>query len=133
MKYANQIASYEVVKIVITYLNGVKIQFGNKARMFLNLLLKKSERIKVLKSEMMKNGGTEKKIMATVKTITEQISKVKLAISSKSIEDMHKEIFSSNDLDIIRNLFDSYSTNYRFAKGSIYYDCKANPLKRIKA
>jgi hypothetical protein len=97
------------------------------------LLLKKNERIKALKSEMKKNGGTEKEIAATVKTITEQISKVKLAISSRNIEDMPKELFSSNDLDIIRNLFDSYSTDYRFAKGSIYYDCKANPLKRIKA
>ena len=132
MKYANQIASYEVVNIVIAYLNGVRFQFGNKVRMFLNLLLK-NKRIKVLKSEMMKNAGTEKEIMATVKTITEQISKVKLAILSKNIEDMHKELFSSSDLYIIRNLFDSYSTDYRFAKGSIYYDCKANPLKRIKA
>jgi hypothetical protein len=77
--------------------------------MLLNLLLKK-------------NRGTEKVIAATIKTITEQISKVKLAISSKNIEDMPKEFFSSNDLDIIRNLFDSYSTDYRFAKGSIYYD-----------
>ncbi|KAG1613708.1 hypothetical protein G6F46_007501 [Rhizopus delemar] len=101
--------------------------------MFLNLLLKKNERIKALKSEMKKNEGTEKEIVATIKTITEQISKVKLAISSRNIEDMPKEFFSSNDLDKIRNLFDSYSTDYRFAKGSIYYDCKANPLKHIKA
>ncbi|KAG0753763.1 hypothetical protein G6F57_014079 [Rhizopus arrhizus] len=133
MKYAHQIASYEMVKIVTAYLNGVKVQFGNKVRMFLNLLLKKNERIKALKSEMKKNEGTEKEIVATIKTITEQISKVKLAISSRSIEDVPKEFFSSNDLDKIRNLFDSYSTDYRFAKGSIYYDCKANPLKHIKA
>jgi hypothetical protein len=46
MKYANQIASYEVVKIVTAYMNGVKLQFGNKVRMFLNLLLKKNKRIK---------------------------------------------------------------------------------------
>ncbi|KAG1056690.1 hypothetical protein G6F43_001445 [Rhizopus delemar] len=122
MKYANQITSYEVVKIVTAYLNGVKVQFGNKIRMFLNLLLKKNERIKALKSEMKKNGGTEKEVAATIKTITGQISKVKLAISSRNIEDMPKEFFSSNDLDKIRNLFDSYSTDYRFAKGSIYYD-----------
>ncbi|EIE92228.1 hypothetical protein RO3G_17035 [Rhizopus delemar RA 99-880] len=66
--------------------------------------------------------GTEKEIEATVKTITEQISKVKLAISSRIVEDMPKEFSSSNDLNKIRNLFDSYSTDYRFAKGSIYYD-----------
>jgi hypothetical protein len=99
--------------------------------MFLNLLLKKNERIKALKS-MKKNGRTEKEIAATIKTITEHISKVKLTISSRNIEDMPKEFFS-NDLDIIRNLFDSYSTDYRFAKGLIYYDSKANLLRHIKA
>ncbi|KAG1495071.1 hypothetical protein G6F47_003807 [Rhizopus delemar] len=133
MKYAHQIASYEVVKIVTAYLNGVKVQFGNKVRMFLNLLLKKNERIKALKSEIKESGGTEKEIAATIKTITEHINEVKLAISSRNIEDMPKEFFSSNDLDKIRHLFDSYSTDYRFAKGSIYYDCKANPLKHTKA
>ncbi|KAG1577088.1 hypothetical protein G6F48_012872 [Rhizopus delemar] len=133
MKYANQIAFYEVIKIVTAYLNGVKVQFGSKIRMFLNLLLKKNERIKVLKSEMKKNGGTEKEIAATIKTITEQINKVKLAISSRNTEDMPKEFFSSNGLDKIRSLFDSYSMDCRFAKSSIYYDCKDNPLKLIKA
>ena len=62
MKYANQIASYEVVKIVTAYLNGVKVQFGNKVRIFLNLLLKKNERIKALKSEMKKNGEQRKRL-----------------------------------------------------------------------
>ncbi|EIE81785.1 hypothetical protein RO3G_06490 [Rhizopus delemar RA 99-880] len=76
MKYANQIASYEVVKIVTAYLNDTKVQFGNKVRMFLNLLLEKNKRIKALKSEMKKNGETEKEIEATVKTTTEQISKI---------------------------------------------------------
>ncbi|KAG1460897.1 hypothetical protein G6F46_006107 [Rhizopus delemar] len=132
MKYANQIASYEVIKTVTAYLNGVKVQFGNKVQMFLNLLLKKNKRIKELKIEMKKNGGTEKEIAATMKTIAEQISKVKLTISSRNIEDMLKKFLSSNDLDKIRNLFDSYSTDYRFAKGTIYYDCKANPIKHIK-
>ncbi|KAG0746202.1 hypothetical protein G6F16_001153 [Rhizopus arrhizus] len=70
MKYAKQIASYEVVKIITAYLNRVKIQFGNKVRMFLNLLLKKNERIKELKSEV-KNERTEKEIAATIKTMAE--------------------------------------------------------------
>ncbi|KAG1631797.1 hypothetical protein G6F44_010911 [Rhizopus delemar] len=112
MKYANQIASYEVVKVVTAYLNGIKNQGAEK------------------RDEGKR--GTEKEIAATIKTIIEQISKVKLAISSRNIEDMPRELFSSNDLDKIRNLFDSYSTDYQFAKGSIYYDCKANPLKHIK-
>ncbi|KAG1560453.1 hypothetical protein G6F49_002680 [Rhizopus delemar] len=94
MKYANQIASYEVIKIVTAYLNGVKNQGAEK------------------RDE--EKRGTEKEIATTIKTITEQTSKDKLAISSRNIEDMPKEFFSSNDLDKIRNLFDSYSTDYRF-------------------
>ncbi|KAK9663772.1 hypothetical protein K7432_017931 [Basidiobolus ranarum] len=67
MKYAHQIASYEVVKIVTAYRNGVNLQFGNKVRMFLNLLLKKNERIKALRSEMKKNEGSEKEIRAAIR------------------------------------------------------------------
>ncbi|KAK9696352.1 hypothetical protein K7432_012514 [Basidiobolus ranarum] len=133
MKYAHQIASYEVAKIVTDYLNGVNLQFGNKARMFLNSHLKKNERFKVLESEMKKNGGSEKEITTAINTITKQIKKVKLAISPRDIEDTPKEFLSSNDLNMIHNLSGSYSTDYRFAKDSIYYDCKGNPLKYIKA
>ncbi|KAK9761964.1 hypothetical protein K7432_012732 [Basidiobolus ranarum] len=102
MKYAHQIASYEVVKIAIAYRKGAKLQFGNKVRMFLNLLLKKNERIKALESKM-KNERSEKDIRAAIKTITELIKKVKLAISSRNIEDMSKEFLSSDDLDRIHS------------------------------
>lgn len=71
--------------------------------------------------------------MTAVKTIIESANKVKQVISSRNIEDIPKEFLSSASLDIIRNLFDSYSSNYQFSNQSIYYDSKANPLKHIKA
>ncbi|ORE09605.1 hypothetical protein BCV72DRAFT_319238, partial [Rhizopus microsporus var. microsporus] len=40
LKYAQQIASYEVTKINTVYLNGVSY-FGNKLHMFLNMILKR--------------------------------------------------------------------------------------------
>ncbi|KAK9762925.1 hypothetical protein K7432_010856 [Basidiobolus ranarum] len=132
MKYAHLITSYEVAKIVTTYLNGVNLQCGNKVRMFLNLFLKKNERIKVLESKMKNNGRSEKEIRAAIKTITEHIKKVKLVISSRNIEDIPKTSLSSNDLDRIHSLFGLYLTDYRFSKDSIYYDCKSNPLKYVK-
>ncbi|CEG74287.1 hypothetical protein RMATCC62417_09524 [Rhizopus microsporus] len=54
LKYAQQIASYEVTKINIGYLKGVSSHFGNKLRMFLNMILKKDERIKAVKNKMKK-------------------------------------------------------------------------------
>ncbi|KAI7861955.1 hypothetical protein BDF14DRAFT_1862105 [Spinellus fusiger] len=33
---------------------------------------------------------------------------------------------------MIRNLFDSYTTDYKFPKGSIDYNCKASSLKHLK-
>ncbi|KAK9685293.1 hypothetical protein K7432_015544 [Basidiobolus ranarum] len=112
MKYVHQIASCEVAKIVTGYLNEVNLQFGNKVRMLLNLLLRKNERIKALESEMKKNEGSEKEIMAAIKTITEHLKKVKLAISSRNIEDIPKEFLSSTGLNMIHNLFGSYLTDY---------------------
>lgn len=133
MKYAYQIASYETAKILTAYLNGIKLQSGNKTRMFLNLLLKKKERIKIMESNMKKNGQSKEDIVTAVKTIIESANKVKQVISSRNIEDIPKEFLSPVSLDMIRNLFGSYSSDYQFSKGSIYYDSKVSPLKHTKA
>ncbi|KAI7870266.1 hypothetical protein BDF14DRAFT_1776568, partial [Spinellus fusiger] len=64
----------EARKINTAYLNGVSLHFGNKLRMFLNILLKKNERIKT--------DSTEMEVSAAVKDIIEQCSKIKTAILS---------------------------------------------------
>ncbi|KAI8090969.1 uncharacterized protein B0P05DRAFT_459190, partial [Gilbertella persicaria] len=68
LKYAQQIGSYEATKIHTAYMNGVALHFENRLRMFLNLLLKKQERIGALKSEMKKKNCTESEISTAVKT-----------------------------------------------------------------
>ncbi|KAI7868855.1 hypothetical protein BDF14DRAFT_1788358, partial [Spinellus fusiger] len=72
----------ETRKINTAYLNGVSLHSGNKLHMFLNILLKKNERIKTVKDEMKKKGTIEMEVSAAVKDIVEQCSKVKTAISS---------------------------------------------------
>ncbi|KAG1457122.1 hypothetical protein G6F56_006679 [Rhizopus delemar] len=80
MKYAQQIANYEVVKINTAYLNGVSLQFGKKLRMFLNLILNKTNRIQALKSKMKDMGHSKEDISAAVKTINKQCTEVKLGM-----------------------------------------------------
>ncbi|PHZ13047.1 uncharacterized protein RHIMIDRAFT_306090 [Rhizopus microsporus ATCC 52813] len=132
LKHARQIASYEVTKINTAYLNGVSSHFGNKLRMFLNMVLKKDKRIKAVKNKM-KNSGSEEEVSAIVKTIVEQCNNVKTHVSSRKINDLPRDLLSSQDVDIIHDIFSSYSPNYQFTKGSIYYDCKVNVLKHLKA
>ncbi|KAK9764586.1 hypothetical protein K7432_007767, partial [Basidiobolus ranarum] len=60
-------------------------------------------------------------------------SKIKTTNSSGKIDNLPNEFLSSYDVDMIRDLFSSYPEDYQFSEGSIYYDCKANTLKHIKA
>ncbi|KAI7868928.1 hypothetical protein BDF14DRAFT_1789415, partial [Spinellus fusiger] len=82
MYFQHRLYEPETRKINTAYLNGVSLHFGNKLHMFLNILLKKNERIKTVKDEMKKKGTIEMEVSAAVKDIVEQCSKVKTAISS---------------------------------------------------
>ncbi|ORE04259.1 hypothetical protein BCV72DRAFT_313290 [Rhizopus microsporus var. microsporus] len=124
LKYAQQIASYEVIKINTAYLNDLC--------MLLNMILKKDERIKAVKNKMKKNSSSEE-VSAIVKTIVEQCSKVKTYVSSGKVNDLPKDLLPSQDVDMIHDMFSSYPPNHQFAKGSIYYDCKVSTLKHLKA
>ncbi|KAG1437678.1 hypothetical protein G6F56_012991 [Rhizopus delemar] len=133
MKYAQQIANYEVVKINTAYLNGVSLQFGKKLRMFLNLILNKTNRIQALKSKMKDMGHSKEDISAAVKTINKQCTEVKLSISSRDINKLPKEFLSSSEIGTIQEFFNCYSADYKFGKSSIYYDCEANPVEHLRA
>ncbi|KAK9738608.1 hypothetical protein K7432_018436 [Basidiobolus ranarum] len=65
--------------------------------MFLNILLKKNERIKIAKDEM-KKGNWEEEVLAAVESMVEQCSKIKTTISSGKIDNLPKE-FLSYDTD----------------------------------
>ncbi|KAI7867837.1 hypothetical protein BDF14DRAFT_1693165, partial [Spinellus fusiger] len=58
----------EARKINTAYLNGLSLHFGNKLHMFLNILLKKNERIKTVKDEIKKKSSTEMEVSAAVKS-----------------------------------------------------------------
>ncbi|RVS88485.1 hypothetical protein EOK98_28620 [Klebsiella pneumoniae] len=82
---------------------------------------------------MEKNGESKQNIAAAIKTVIEQINRFKHAISSRNIEAIPTEFLSHDSLNMIRDFFNSYSADYQFLKGSIYYDSKSNPVKHIKA
>ncbi|KAI7863540.1 hypothetical protein BDF14DRAFT_1356204 [Spinellus fusiger] len=53
--------------------------------------------------------------------------------SSRRVEDIYLGIlFSESSVEMIRNLFDLYATDYNSSKGSIDYGCKTNPLMYLK-
>ncbi|KAI8086838.1 uncharacterized protein B0P05DRAFT_578067 [Gilbertella persicaria] len=105
-------------------MNGVALHFWNRLRMFLNLLLKKQERIGALKSEMKKKNCTESETSAAVKTIASQCTEVKMNISLRNITELPAHLFNSQEVSILQQFF---------IKNSIYYDCKADPSKHLKA
>jgi hypothetical protein len=135
LKYALQIASYEAVKIKTAYLNGITLQFGNKLRMILNLMTKKKERISTIKKEIKETEKSEEDelIKLAIKNVNNQIYQVKLAMWSRKLQDLPQEFLTADHLNMIRKFFDCYSNNYKFAKNYIFYDCKANPIKHLKA
>ncbi|GAA5814364.1 hypothetical protein MFLAVUS_007858 [Mucor flavus] len=51
-------------------------------------------------------------------------------------EDFFKEVFmsllSQDGMNTIRSFIGCYSGDYKFEKGSIFYDCKANPVKHLR-
>ncbi|KAI8052606.1 uncharacterized protein B0P05DRAFT_562139 [Gilbertella persicaria] len=113
LKYAQQIGSYEATKIHTAYMNG--------------------ERIGALKSEMKKKNCTESEISAVVKTIASQCTKEKMNISLRNITELPAHLFNSQEVGILQQFFDCYPSGTYFKKNSIYYDCKADPSKHLKA
>ncbi|KAI9259255.1 hypothetical protein EDC94DRAFT_160502 [Helicostylum pulchrum] len=62
-----------------------------------------------------------------------QMNKVKLAVSSKKLEDATSEFLGQNGMNAIRSFIGCYSEDCKFEKGSIFYDCKANSVKYLRA
>ncbi|GAA5806514.1 hypothetical protein HPULCUR_012049 [Helicostylum pulchrum] len=67
------------------------------------------------------------------RNVYSQMNKVKLAVSSKKLEDATSEFLGQDGINTIRSFIGCYSEDYKFEKGSIFYDCKANPVKHLRA
>ncbi|GAA5799124.1 hypothetical protein HPULCUR_004533 [Helicostylum pulchrum] len=104
LKYGQQITNYEVTKIRTAYINNVTSNFGNKLRKMLNLMMKKKDRLQE-------------------------------AVKSKEDRrnDATSEFLGQDGMNTIRSFIGCYSEDYKFEKGSIFYDCKANPVKHLRA
>ncbi|KAI9356038.1 hypothetical protein BD770DRAFT_458312 [Pilaira anomala] len=132
---AQQIATYESIKIETAFDNNLILQFGNQLRRFINTVLQKKERISQLKTDLTNKHCSDAEIKASIKTnVIEPITQVKLAISTKDINKMPKGFIGDKKvLGYINDLFSSYDSSYKFKKGSIYYDVKASPRKHLLA
>ncbi|KAI9269577.1 hypothetical protein EDC94DRAFT_639311 [Helicostylum pulchrum] len=116
------IANYEVTKIRTAYINNVTSNFGNKLRKMLNLIMKKKDRLQ----EADKSKEDRRNVYS-------QMNKVKLAVSSKKLEDATSEFLGQDGMNTIRSFIGCFSEDYKFEKGSIFYDCKANSVKHLRA
>ncbi|KAI9270016.1 hypothetical protein EDC94DRAFT_334909 [Helicostylum pulchrum] len=88
----------------------------------LNFIMKKKDRLQ--------EAGKSKEDRRNVYS---QMNKVKLAVSSKKLEDATSEFLGQDGMNTIRSFIGCYSEDYKFEKGSIFYDCKANPVKHLRA
>ncbi|KAI8079711.1 uncharacterized protein B0P05DRAFT_596778 [Gilbertella persicaria] len=62
-----------------------------------------------------------------------QYTKVKMNISLRNIIELPAHLFNSQEVGILQQFFDCYTSDTHFKKNSIYYDCKADPSKHLKA
>ncbi|KAI8054732.1 hypothetical protein BDF21DRAFT_430937, partial [Thamnidium elegans] len=114
----HQIATYEATKIQTAYHNTIILQFGNKLRMTINKMVKLKERISHLTDDMRKKGCSVEEIKLAIKSdITGPVTQLKLAISSKNINQIPKDFLDQKAIQ----------------HDSIYYDAIANPVKHLKA
>jgi hypothetical protein len=130
LKYSQQIANYEVVKIRTAYINNITFNFGNKLRNLVNILTNKKGRLNTIDNDETNDNISKKESRSKV---FEDTKKVKSAISSRKMEDLPTTLLDENSMTILKSFLDCYSPDYKFDKESIYYDCKANPTKHLKA
>jgi hypothetical protein len=92
--------------------------------------MKKKDRIQSIKNEFKEEPD---KCKEEKKNVYSQINKVKFAVySKKKIENVPVEFLDQDSMDIIKSFLDSYSEDYNFHKGDIFYDCEAKSLKYVK-
>ncbi|KAI7906092.1 uncharacterized protein BX663DRAFT_428981, partial [Cokeromyces recurvatus] len=58
----NKIAAYECAKIDTAYKNGIMLQFGNKLRMFVNLLTQQKDRTALRRKILKRQKVAEEEI-----------------------------------------------------------------------
>ncbi|PHZ12824.1 uncharacterized protein RHIMIDRAFT_283552 [Rhizopus microsporus ATCC 52813] len=131
---AQQIALYEGTKIHTVYINNVAQHFGNRLRMFLNLISNKKEKIENMTQEMKSKGFTDEEIKSSVRThITNVCTQLKLNVSAKKFPDIPANFLDKKALEQLQQFLDVYPEHYKFKKDSIYYDVKSSPQNHLRA
>ncbi|KAG2229377.1 hypothetical protein INT48_002780 [Thamnidium elegans] len=83
---------------------------------------------------MRKKGCSVEEIKLAIKSdITGPVTQLKLAISSKDINQIPKDFLDQKAIQHVNNFISSYPKNYKFKKDSIYYDAIENSVNHLKA
>ncbi|KAI7899743.1 uncharacterized protein BX663DRAFT_488971 [Cokeromyces recurvatus] len=134
LKYAQQIAAYECAKIDTAYKNSVILQFGNRFRMFINHLTQQKAKITKRKQELKKSKKSENDIKKIISDeITKPLTQLKLSLASGNTQSMPVTLLDDKGVKLLKEFFGTYGPRCEFMKASIYYDCKTQPLKHLKA
>ncbi|GAA5794977.1 hypothetical protein HPULCUR_000327 [Helicostylum pulchrum] len=63
-----------------------------------------------------------------------EVTKIRTAhINNITSKDATSEFLGQNGMNIIKSFIGYYSEDYKFEKGSIFYDCKTSPVKHLRA
>ncbi|KAI7904018.1 uncharacterized protein BX663DRAFT_432883, partial [Cokeromyces recurvatus] len=122
-------AAYKCAKIDTAYKNDIMLQFGNKLRMFVNLVTQQKDRTAARRKILKKQKMAEEEIKKVIKNkITQPCTQLKLSVASGNIQNLSVD----HDHTHTRFFFGTYSSQYKFKNNDIYYDCKANPIAYYK-
>lgn len=134
LRYTQQIATYECSKIGTAYRNAIVLQFGKGFCMFINQLMRQKEKTRKRKQELQKEKKSKDEINNIVYSeITQPYAQLKLSLASDDIHNAPTGLLSKDRIPFIQESFRTYGSQYQFKKESIYYDCKENFLKYLKA
>ncbi|KAK9765867.1 hypothetical protein K7432_005479 [Basidiobolus ranarum] len=102
--------------------------------MFLNKVLRKKEQIEKLTQDIKSNSCSEEEIKTSVEdNILDVCNKIKSEISSRTVPTAPANFLDDMAVHQIQNSLDVYPDIYKLAKGSVYYDVKANPQQHLRA
>ncbi|CEP09986.1 hypothetical protein [Parasitella parasitica] len=125
LKNSQQIAIYECTKIEVAYTNAVKLQFGNKFRMFINRLTDQKTKANKRREELKKAKKSDSEIKDIIYAeITQPCTQLKIALAAGNARNLPTSILSEGKMSLIEEFFNTYGADYTFEKGNLYYDVK---------
>ncbi|KAI7905635.1 uncharacterized protein BX663DRAFT_583747 [Cokeromyces recurvatus] len=102
--------------------------------MLINHLTQQKAKITKRKQELKKAKKSKNDIKKIISDeITKPLTQLKLSLASGNTQSMPVALLDNKGVKLIKEFFGTYGLPCEFMKASIYYDCKAQPLKHLEA